>query len=59
MLKWKENTWRVKLNDEQVRYMRYVYETYPYTHKYLATMFGISIHQVCRILRRECWKHVL
>jgi DNA-directed RNA polymerase specialized sigma subunit len=49
---------KAKLNDDNVRWIHSAYTRGAFSQSQIAAMFGISQSLVCRILRRERWKHV-
>lgn len=46
------------LTEEQVAYIRNAYEPRKYTAPRLASEFGVSIHNIKRIVQGRTWKHV-
>lgn len=51
---------RAKLKEEQVLEMRALYakNSNKWTQEKLGEKFGVKQRNVCKILRRESWKHI-
>jgi hypothetical protein len=49
---------RVKLNEIKVKEIRAKYEKGQLTKKQLANDYGVCYDTICRIIRREIWKHI-
>lgn len=51
-----EHHWKAKLNESQVREIRYLAGTAKWTHREIASMFGVGRSAITKIVRGETWR---
>lgn len=47
-----------RLNEDQIRQIRYLHDVVNMKHKQLAQIFGVGQDQITRIVNRDLWKHI-